>query len=691
MKKVLIILLGLLVLAGCAGNENDDGCSVGYEFKDGECVLEIAEQGVFASSTDIMDVFETFSEKVVFFGVRFTATDDVAMAQEGDLNNKTSDEAGSDDYSETNNQVDGVDEMDNVLTDGKYIYVNNHGKIQIILSYTQESGTDVLSLVKEIEFDHLEEESARFYPSGMYVDDERLIVIGTTNYYTCSTEAEEKENDGDTSDIYPGGDLEDYYYECRYYEYHTMTHVFEYSIGEFDLVDEYQLSGYLIGSRKIGDSIYFVTNEYIPYYLDRYEEVDFSIDNYLPSYYVNDIKTSLTYGEILYVEGTEPTNFTTFYGINLDSNDVSTEVVLGEGGYNLYVSTENMYLSNTKWTWNEDVLITIEEAINSGDDLESDLEEDPYEIATSIIKIIIADGVVEFSTNGEVPGMGLDQFAMDEQDGYLRIVTTTRNWWWWGQESDINNRLMVLDSDLNIVATLENLGKPGESVQSTRFVGDYAYVVTFLNTDPFYVIDLSDPLNPSIESELVIPGFSDYLQPISEDFILGIGYGDNDGGTSGLKISLYDVSDKQNAVVASEIIYSYENNSYMWTSTLYNHKDLLVSIGKGIIALPYTLNDYSGDDYRWSYHTGILVLNLDVLNGTISERAMVEHSENDYYDTYIYKSKFISDYIYTISSKYVKVSTIADPETILNSVLIGESRQMETPYEVDPSTDSSTE
>ena len=569
---------------------------------------------------------------------------------------------GSDDYSETNNQVEGVDEMDNVLTDGKYIYISNYNKIQIVLAYTMEDEYDVLDIVKEITFDELSPEDGHFYFNGMYVDEDRFIIVGTSNDYTCQKEYDNIET------------TKDYVWNrCMYYEYHNTTHVWEYNKEDFTLENQYDLSGSFVGSRKINDDLYFVTNEYIPYYYMDNEDYDFSIDGYIPSYSSNGTKVQLTVDDVMYVEGTEPTNFTTFYGISLDTEEVSTEVVLGEGGYNLYVSNNNIYLTGTKWNWNNDWMIALEEATDVND---VEIDEDPYKIETSITRITIEDGIVGFGSEGTVPGNALDQFAMDEHNGYIRIVTTTNNWWW-GQETQINNRLIILDLELNIVSTLEGIGKEGESVQSTRFVGDYAYVVTFLRTDPFYVIDVSDPLNPVKLSELEIPGFSDYLQPIGEDFILGIGYGDNDGGTQGLKITLYDVSDKTNAVVASEVIYPYGENGYMWTSTVYNHKDLLVSVDKGIIALPYTQYEYRLElnNYKWQYHSGVLVLNLDIEEGLISERGRIEHSEAAYYDIYVYKSKFISNYLYTISSKYIKVSTIADPATELASLLIGESRE----------------
>lgn len=687
MKKILILFVSVLFLAGCKATIDDKECSTGFHLDGDLCVEDVHQAGTFNSSDDILDLVNSFLERQNLItrnlGWNFMIEDAVATDAEGGA--PAQDEKGSDDYSETNNQVEGVDEMDNVLTDGKYIYVQNYNKIQVILAYTVESGYDVLDVVKEITFEDLAGENDYFYFNGMYVDNDRLIVVGNSYHNECTTYYEDKEEDpvstDETGDVGEDGS-DEYYQECQYYEYHTSTHIFEYSKDDFELQNKYELSGYFVGSRKIGNDLYFVTSEWIPFYLAQREDFDFSIDNYLPTYVVNETKVSLTYEDILYVEGTEPTSFTSFYGINLDTNEVSTEVVLGEGGYNLYVSTENIYLTGTKWNYNMDVMLEIEEA--EANDEEVEITENPYEISTSIVKIGILDGKVNFVASGEVPGVALDQFSMDEKDGNIRIVTTTSNWWWWGTTNEINNRLMILDEELNIISTLENIGKEGESVQSTRFVGNYAYVVTFLRTDPFYVFDLSDPLNPEKISELEIPGFSDYLQPIGEDYILGIGYGDNEGGTQGLKISLYDVSDKTNAVVASEIVYPYADNNYIWTSTVYNHKDLLVSQSKGIIALPYTENDYSNDYRYWSYTTGVLVLNLDMETGTISERGRVEHSEENEYGTYVYKSKFISDYLYTISSKFVMVSTIADPETVLGQVQIGESYPIELPSEVEP-------
>lgn len=661
MRKLFLLLFISILLTGCGVMKDSIECSDGFYLSEGICIEEKSNIGTFTSSDEIFKLFESFNEKQEtinhFFGRNLLVADVLEATPTAEA---TDDYTSNDtkDYSGTNNQVEGVDEMDNVLTDGDYIYVQNYNEISIV-----KANEDDVTLVKKILYDDLQGDRSYFYFNGMYVDGDRLIVVGNSYYNSCLGEEVYQSEDGETKES-----------SCRYYEYHTVTRVLEYEKENFTLINEYELSGNYIGSRKIGDDLYFVTNEYIPFYMMNYDDYEFDLDSYLPNYTINDKTITLGYDSIIYVDGTNPTTYTSFFGISLDTNEVSTEIVLGEGGYNLYVSKNNVYLTNTKWNWNNDVYLEIEAAV---DDEEQDYEpeEDPYEITTSILKISIDEGKVQYANSGEVKGQALNQFSMDEYNGNVRIVTTTNNWWrWWNTESEVKNRLFILDEDLNEISMLDGLGKPGESVQSTRFVGDYAYVVTFLNTDPFYVIDVSDPENPEKLSELEIPGFSSYLQPLNENFILGIGFGDMDGGTSGLKISLYDVTDKSNAVEVSKVIYPYLDNKYIWSSATYNHKDLMVSLSKGIITLPYTAYDWMSTE--WNYQSGVIVLNVDLETGELSERAKVLHSSNQYNDAYVYKAKYIDDYLYTISSKYVKVSTIENPEVILDTVTIGTSREV---------------
>ena len=596
------------------------------------------------SSDDVLEIYTDFQEKMnasynnlLWEASNFDKVDSLGLPEAADGENFDS---GSDDYSETNNQVVGVDEMDNVLTDGKYIYTINEGGVQIVLAYTVVDGPDVLSLYKTLEYTNDTCDGYRFYPQGMYVDENHLVVIGNEYTWECQeyTDGEDKPAE-DTS----------YDYDIYWRGSNTLKVLVYDKTNNFELQDEYTMNGYLIGTRKIDNDLYIVTNNYIPFY-----DEDLNIDDYLSKYTVNGVETVTLYEDIIYIEGSSPNSFTTFYGIDLDTSKVDMETVLGDSGYNLYVSNENMYLVGAVYYFWPMVDYV-------------DVENPVYETETAIMKITIDNGEVEYANTGTVNGYTLNQFSMDEHNGYLRIATTSG---WVGKY--INNRLYILDEELNKVAVLENLGKPGETIKATRFVGDYAYLVTFERTDPFYVINLSDPENPAVEGELLIPGFSTYLQPLNENYMLGIGFGDNSGGTQGLKISIYDITDKANPVIFDEVIFDYSEFGWGYSTVTYNHKDLLVSLDKGIIALPFSTYSYNENDFSYSYSSGILVYNIDLVDG-FTFNGFVSHSvefanEESAYDVYVYKSKFIDDYFYTISNKYVKVSTIEDTETILDSV-----------------------
>ncbi|QMS85009.1 beta-propeller domain-containing protein [Candidatus Xianfuyuplasma coldseepsis] len=594
------------------------------------------------SANDVLDIMETFEARMQSYNLfrgwmeddialeNFAPTNDALDGAEGDYTDGG--DEGSDDYSETNNQVTGVDEMDNVVTDGKYIYVMQNNKVFISLAYTQAGEASVLSNYKTIEYvDEETECPSGMYVTGLYVDDDYLVVVGSEYEYYCDKEGEE-----------------DFFYYDYWYGYNDNVSVYVYDkADDFALLNEYNVSGNLIGTRKIGDNLAIITTTYLPYTNDEFE-----VDSYLPEYAVDEELTTATYRDISYVDGTEPNSFTSFYMIDLDNEAIDMEVVLGDNGYNLYVSENNIYLAGNIYYF-----VPMADII--------DVEDPVSETKTAITKVEINDADLTVTNTGTVPGYTLNQFSMDEYNGYLRVATTTG---WWGD--NINNRVFILDENLDEVSRLENLGEPGETIKSVRFTGVYGYVVTFEQTDPFYVLDLADEDNPSVVGELKVPGFSSYLQPLGNDYILGIGFGDSDGGTNGLKISIYDITDKTNPVVFSEAIFDYSDFGWGWSSATYEHKDLLVDLNKGIIALPfstYNYNEVTGS----TYNSGILVYNFDETDG-LTYDGFIRHEQDAEEDVYVYKIKFISDYFYTVSRKYIKASLISEPETILHSVTLPE-------------------
>ena len=157
---------------------------------------------------------------------------------------------------------------------------------------------------------------------------------------------------------------------------------------------------------------------------------------------------------------------------------------------------------------------------------------------------------------GIIPGYTLNQFSFDYYENHLRIATTSTGRSEWnpitGEEvviTETTNQVIVasIDGDeINVVGMLENLGR-SETIYAIRFLGNLAFMVTFRITDPFYTIDLSDPTAPSMIGELKITGFSNYLHPINDDYIIAVGQdADNNGELLGLQIALFDVSDLAN-------------------------------------------------------------------------------------------------------------------------------------------------
>jgi uncharacterized secreted protein with C-terminal beta-propeller domain len=184
---------------------------------------------------------------------------------------------------------------------------------------------------------------------------------------------------------------------------------------------------------------------------------------------------------------------------------------------------------------------------------------------------------------------------MDEHNGFFRIATTSGNNW--GEGSQTSNNIYILDETLNQVSKIENIA-PGESIYAARFLGDRAYLVTFVQVDPLFTVDLSDPYNPRILGELKIPGYSEYLHPYDETHIIGIGKEvdpsiDADKvhtpgaiyytAILGLKIALFDVSDIENPIEEAKIVIGDRGTD---SPALYDHKAFLFDREKNSLSSP---------------------------------------------------------------------------------------------------------
>lgn len=278
---------------------------------------------------------------------------------------------------------------------------------------------------------------------------------------------------------------------------------------------------------------------------------------------------------------------------------------------------------------------------------------------------------------------------MDEYKGYFRIATTTGETWRTDEFTSMNN-VYVLDAALKVKGKIEGLAST-ETIKSIRFMGDKAYMVTFRTTDPLFVLDLSDPSKPEVKGELKIPGYSEYLHPVSENILLGFGRDaveENDQAIEkGFKVSVFDVSDINDPKEISTMIIG-DRGTYSDVS--YNHKALLYSADKNIIGFPITIYEVpeSQDQDNWAYgiptFSGYMILGLTGENKLI-ERARISHIEFEvpagypydgelkdeeweefnkiYSYSYLYSVKrgaFVGSTLFTVSDYIIKANSLDD-------------------------------
>ena len=215
------------------------------------------------------------------------------------------------------------------------------------------------------------------------------------------------------------------------------------------------------------------------------------------------------------------------------------------------------------------------------------------------------------------------------------------------------NRLFIFDKDLKETGKTPEFAT-GESIKAVRYIGDTAYVITYEETDPLFVIDTADARNPKILGEVKISGFSTMLVPVDDNTLLGIGYHtqDEDDGIDmeiqeGVKLALFDVTDKANPKVLDEKIFkNYESE------VQYNPKALLVNFERNDYTIPYSRYIENDDDYYTKYG----VINFKVENKKIKivdeYESNVFGNSDDNYDASLERCAYVGDNIYMLGSYY---------------------------------------
>jgi uncharacterized secreted protein with C-terminal beta-propeller domain len=330
-------------------------------------------------------------------------------------------------------------------------------------------------------------------------------------------------------------------------------------------IEQLTFDGALVSSRVVGGTLYLVTRytpglpDYLPYAFEKADKeknaavlARAELPQILP--HVRDSRDDVTtlvqakdcYLPVSAVDGSHNPSIITITAVPLKNPTAHKSTCFLGASETLYMTTDSLYLATT--SWNYDVGIRA-----AG----SSLRYSP-EHTTAIHKFALGNGTIAYRGSGSVQGhLGWSEdkksFRMGENGAYLNIATSVGETW--GASS--STRLTVLkeagNSRLEVVSVIDGIGKPGEQLYAARFVGKRAYLVTFRITDPLYVVDLGNEEKPRIAGELQIDGYSDYLHPISENLLLGIGkdaipapaasdFGGRGAWYQGVKVALFDVA-----------------------------------------------------------------------------------------------------------------------------------------------------
>ena len=566
----------------------------GYFFGDGEVAMEDDEEAMEddsaeAASDAAFDTADTFQA---------ASGDDSGRLVEGE------------DFSGTNNQEQGVDEPDFVKTDGERIYTMTNGTFTIV-----EADSDEPTFRGSVFTDH---------------ETREMLIVGDRVYLFGSSYGEPLFDDvalegGDAEAEFAGDDV------IRSEEgfYGPQVQVVEIDISDLDnpeTVSTLNVEGRYLSARLVDGQVSMAiqsdqhdlgfvfpqgrSGEDRAAEFNRQVVMETGISDWLPDYTL-DANGSTTSGQLSDCANVHaPAEFAGFGSLSVVTFDGTDGLgtpnaasVLAEG-QNVYASSESMWISTTQWfNW---------EAMN--DDARRTADES---FTTQIHGFSIGGETPEYVASGSVRGHLLNQFAMSEHEGVLRVASTDGSIWGGNEDSESFVTTFEVDgSELRQLGQVGDMGR-GEQIFAVRFVGDTGYVVTFRQTDPFYTVDLSDPENPVVLGELKITGFSGQLHPVGPAHVIGIGQeATEEGFQTGAKVTLFDVSDLSNPIdVANWTL------DDAWSDAQWDHRAFLWWPQAELAVLPV-------QNYQDMFF-GAIAFHVDVDAGTLEEAGRIEHLPED--------------------------------------------------------------
>ncbi len=517
-------------------------------------------------------------------------------------------------YSGTNVQVSGIDESDLVKTDGKYLYVIVWSQLAIVKAYPPEES----EVVARLQFGGV--------IPGIYVDGDLLVVF---------------EQGG------PGLGMGS-----------VIVHIFNLKDrGSPVEVKKIVVGGVYMDSRLHNHVLYVLA-----------VDTPYKANITLPWIMVDTSLRRIPPSKIGYSGSLEPNPSYTII-LPIDLKDLSKEpepqvYLIGAGG-TVYMSHHNLYIASAIPTRPPSPVLEGPAQTPGGTDL----------YITRIYRFSIDGTSFKYEGMGTVPGRPLNQFALDERDGYLRIATTRVVMEAGGpgthpEVKSVNSLYILSLEDMKVVGGVEGIA-PGEQIYAVRFLGEWCYLVTFRRIDPFFVIDVSKPESPRVLGWLKIPGYSSYLHPYGEKMIIGVGMEVKDNRPAGVKVSLFDVSDVENPVELDKLVLGGE---YAQTPILYTHKAFLFDEQNSLVIIPVVeyrhvaTGTYPAKPQAYIAYTFYVI---EVSESGLRLKGNVTHVFKASYAGYwvmapfrspelAVRSLYIGDYLYTIAITQIKIARIDD-------------------------------
>jgi hypothetical protein len=563
----------------------------------------------------------------------------------------------------TNVQVEGVDEPDLVKSDGTKVWVA-YGSDVVILD---TNNTILDRIAVPADEDVVCEQQLQTSIQGMLLVDEKLLLIANDwcNMYPGPVGDAPVDVAAETEKVAPSDIM-------PAYQGTSKTRVLVFDMNTMNLLDQTSLIGNYITARAIANTVHIVNSYYwdkwpLMSFVDVYntavygtnftrdeyrskalslleENLDEFVDQMVSELDCENVQQIVRFqnqdGDI----GSAPSivdAMSFIYSIDMSSDDLessmsSVSMLLPAGGAFVYASKERLVLAVNGYWFGQPMSMR----------LRRNLQTDTYVEETYLITYSLGSSAT-YQSYGTVKGYVsnpyfLHHLVQDDTDFLYVASVSSAQWGMRGNDyvqlTNATSQLSVLKmSDMSLVGQVNNLGKPGETIFAVRFIGERAFIVTYLQIDPFITMDLSDPYNPRVVGELEIPGFSNYLHQVDANHVLGVGQEtDADTGWSqGLKISLFDISDLANPREVQKFV---ESGEYSSSDAQYDFLAFRYLPESKLMILPVSIYPaYTGDGTTSSTDgfDGFRVYNIDETNG-ISIYTSISHAFGNFDDTTMY-------------------------------------------------------